>query len=617
MVAPRGPGAGETLSYFTEGTLPGFDGNGLLDAYRAQRGEGAHPASGWVNTLFSPTYCQASPDFSHAVAQQGVASDQLYSVWAVDPAEACAGGLASGSYLRTPTGFELLGRGSQDVDLAAISNYESPGGAHIVFSSSVELEEAAPPAGVRAIYERAAGSGTSQVISVPPAGASQTIEAEFGSHDALYVGTSEDGTTIVFKVNGALYAHREGQTVEVAAAPNTFAGISDDGGQVFFANAVTTNPPKPVSAGLFSCDVMAGPCAGPGAHSPASIGPDGTTGTFVNVSPDGSHVFFESEEELGEEANENGEVSAEGALNLYAWDGRSDAESFVAQLVPNDLEQQGFLGTVNMSLGLWTSSIVPGQYLGRAQSPTRATPDGSAFVFQSHAQLTGYDNEGVGEIYRYDPGAPMDRHLLCISCDRNGAAPNGIALLEDTRKGSGVDRTTMIPNVTDDGQRVLFESPDRLVPEDANDIVDVYEWEAEGSGGCQLGRGCISLISSGQGEADNHLYGMSADGHDVFIRTQEKLVKADLAGSPSIYDAREGGGIPEPASEAPCQGDACQGTGSQPPALPTPITSGAGSDRSPPRHCGKGRHRVKGRCVKFRRRHHHKHHTHAHRKRKG
>jgi hypothetical protein len=270
-----------------------------------------------------------------------------------------------------------------------------------------------------------------------------------------------------------------------------------------------------------------------------------------------------------------------------------------------------------MSLGLWTSSIVPGQYLGRAESPSRATPDGSAFVFQSHAQLTDYDNEGVGEIYRYDPGAPIDGRLLCISCDPNGAAPNGIALLEDTRKGSGVNQTTMIPNVTDDGQRVLFESPDRLVPEDANDTVDVYEWEAEQSNGCQRSKGCIALISSGQGEADSHLYGMSGDGHDVFFETLEELVGADLVGSPSIYDAREGGGIPEPASEAPCQGDACQGSGSQPPALLTPITSGAGSEGPPPRHCGKGRHRVKGRCVKFRRKHHRRDHAHTRQKRKG
>jgi sugar lactone lactonase YvrE len=616
LVTPRGSEGGERLSYFTTGTLPGFDGNGLLDAYRAQRGEGVHPSGGWVNALFSPTYQQASPDFSHSAASQGVASDELYSFWLVDPAEALAESLAPGSYLRTPAGFESLGKGSQGIDPDAIAKYVSPGGAHVVFSSSAELEEAAPPPGVRTVYDRAAGSGTAQVVSLPPSGASPATKAEFEGNDAIYLGASEDGAAIAFSVNGVLYARSDGQTVEVAAAPNTFAGISEDGERIFYAAARFQDPVSPRPAALFACDVAAAPCAGPGARQPAPIGHEGSKGTFVTVSPDGSDALFTSEEVLTEgEENENGEEAEPEADNLYAWDVGSESVRFVALLDPEDLELGSFTGGTNMSLGLWTSSIVPGPNLGRAESPTRATPDGSAFSFQSHAQLTAYDNERVGEIYRYDPGAPTGQRLLCVSCNPTGAPPSGPALLEDTRFGSGVDRTTMIPNITDDGQRAFFESPDRLVPEDANEAVDVYEWEAEGSGGCRRPRGCISLISSGQGEAASHLFGMSASGHDVFFRTEEQLLGADLPGSVSIYDAREGGGIPERATEAPCQGDACQGIGSEPPALPAPATSGGGSEERRSRRCGKGRHRAKGRCVKrhHRKRHHRKRHHQRHR----
>jgi hypothetical protein len=268
-----------------------------------------------------------------------------------------------------------------------------------------------------------------------------------------------------------------------------------------------------------------------------------------------------------------------------------------------------------MNLAAWTEAIAIDTHSGRALAPTRSTPDGGAFVFQSHARLTAYDNQGKGEIYRYEPGAVAGERLLCVSCDPSGAPPSADALLEDVRNLAGIplQPTISLANITDSGQAVFFQSFDRLLPEDVNEVEDVYEWKAQGSGDCSHQGGCLALISSGQGESATFLYAMSADGHDVFIQTKEKLVGADVAGSPSIYDARAGGGIPEPVPAAPCQGDACQGQGSQPPALPAPTTTGAGEEggASPraPRHCAKGKHRVKGRCVPI------KHHKRRHRRR--
>jgi hypothetical protein len=131
-------------------------------------------------------------------------------------------------------------------------------------------------------------------------------------------------------------------------------------------------------------------------------------------------------------------------------------------------------------------------------------------------------------------------------------------------------------------------------------VLDVYEWKASGVGGCARARGCLALISSGQGEDPSYLYGMSADAHDVFFETRQKLVGADLPGSPSLYDARVGGGIPDPVAPAPCQGDACQGNGAAPPALPAPSTGGSedGNAKEARARCAKPRQRAKGRCVK-------------------
>jgi hypothetical protein len=109
---------------------------------------------------------------------------------------------------------------------------------------------------------------------------------------------------------------------------------------------------------------------------------------------------------------------------------------------------------------------------------------------------------------------------------------------------------------------------------------------------------------------------MSADGRDAFFYSREKLVGQDVPGSPSIYDARIGGGIPEPSAAAPCQGDACQGVGALPPVLPSPASTGGGEAPEAPaaQSCRKPKHRVKGRCVAAK--HHKRHHRRAQRDRR-
>ncbi len=597
LVAARGEGAGESIAYFVR-TLPGFEGTGKNDAYRALRviGEGPHPKEGWVNELFGPTYAQAGGE----TEQHGIASDQRYGFFDI---LGITSTLDSGRYLRIPAGvaadpkcnpeqpqsqFELVGCGSLGIDPNAEGRFLSAGGAHVIFSSPKHLEPEAALEGT-VVYDRAAGSSSAKVVSVKPGG------APFGAgENAEYVAASEDGSAVAFKVGGTLYLHRAGTTIEVAAAPNAFAGISEDGTRVFYAAGSGSAP-----ANLFACDVEVGPCVG---AEPSGLTEIAQDSIFVNVSPDGSRVYFTSEAALsGAEENEAGKTAETGGHNLYTWDGTGIR--FVAILDPQDFES--FDGFAFMNLLRWTRAVSAGVDIGRGNSPTRSTPDGKVFVFQSHAQLTSYDNEGHGEIYRYEPGAAPGEQLACASCDPTGAPASADALLQVNSFGGVTRGTTMVPNLTDDGEAVFFQSPDRLLPEDANGVEDVYEWKAQGEG-CERPDGCLALISSGQGEAPSHLYGMSADGRDVFFVTTEKLVGADVPGSPSMYDAREGGGIPEPAAPSPCQGDACQGRGSAPPALPPPATAGgAGSgnvkEGRPKLRCPKGKRKVRSkgrtRCV--------------------
>jgi hypothetical protein len=551
LVVQDGPVAGERLTFFTYATLPGYDGNGVVDGYRTERAEGAHPPVGWQTSLFSPTFVQADP--GDQPAQHGVSADEMYSFWKVGPTEAIEGGLAAGVYLRTPTGFEVAGQGSMGSDLHAESRYVSAGGRHVIFTSTAQLESDAPQEGTRAVYDRMAGSTGAQVVSVKPDG----TPFEEGQ-DAAYVEASEDAASVVFEVGGVLYLHREGETFEIAQAPSSFAGLSSNGERVLYAATGSTSSP----AGLFACDAQSAGCAGPGSHAAVEIASDSK---FAYVSPDASHVYLTSTKVLDE-----AEEGQEGSENLYVWDGKNVV--FVAVLDPDDFTV-GFGGHQEVSLGRWLEAVAAGPKSGLGKIPARTAADGEIFVFQSHARLTGYDNHGVGEIYRYDPSAVGGERLTCVSCDPSGAPPSTDAMLQVT---VSVENTTLIANVTKDGKRVFFQSGDRLLPEDANHAADVYEWKADGVDGCARTGGCLALISFGQSEEASELYGMSADGHDVFFTTEDKLVPSDVTGSPSIYDARVGGGIPIAQEKAGCQGDACQGQPTPPPATFSPASVAGG-----------------------------------------
>lgn len=577
LTPQRGVGAGERFAYFTFGTLPGYDGNGVDDGYRAQRAAGDHPPAGWQSDLFGPTYEQSVPEATLVPpGQTGVSADQLYSFWQIEPSVSLPGTLPTGTYLRTPAGFEAAARGPLGDDLEGVGRYVAAGGAQVIFTSAAHLHESTPPAGTQAVYRRPAGSSAAEVVSLKPTGAPFAA-----GENASYLGANGDGSAVAFSVAGALYLNRDGKVSQVAPSPSgsqslSVQGISADGSRVYYRN--------PETEGLYLCEVTVGSCAGAEAtHAPLQIA--GET-SFAKPSTDGARVVFVSEEALtssGEE-NENGEHAEAGVPNLYSWS-VGQGPTFVARLVGkgSDLSVQ-------------------------------STPDGNVFVFESKARLTAYDNEGKGEVYRYRSGAAAEE-LLCVSCDPSNAPPVADAKLKDLRTSSGLLPHIQLTNVTDDGEMVFFQSTDRLLPEDANDVEDVYEWRAKGTSNCIRDDGCLGLISSGQGEADSYLYGMSADGHDVFFRTRDKLVGSDVPGSPSIYDARVGGGIPEPVAPAPCQGDACQGQGAAVPALPSPSTAAPaeGNVRTQPR-CGKGKHRVKGRCARVKH-HHSSRHKKNHRRR--
>jgi hypothetical protein len=500
--------------------------------------------------------------------------------------------------VRYPDGHsELLGQGSLGrIDPEASGQLISEGGGHIIFATGVlpgapvQLEPEAAPDGTRAIYDRTP-DGITHVISLKPG------EIPFkAGENAYYAGASLDGVGVAFEANNTLYLRYNDERTFAISEGVEFAGVAEGGRRVFY---------------LKGGDLKAFDVAKEGVIDFATTG----DAVPVTVSADGSTAYFVSEAAIvGSAPNPEGAGPEPGGQNLYR--SKEGEIHFLGTVTNRDVE--GESGSGVDGLGLWIPALkrLPHGFLGLV--PARSTPDGSVFLFKSRAALTGYDSGGKAEVYRYDSVASQ---LECLSCNPTGASASSDATLQsETREGAKLFSAAAWPeNLRSDGRRAFFESSEALVPGDVDGRNDVYEWEDQGVGSCTRPGGCVYLISSPHSTRGEYLWAVSRSGDDVFFISSDLLVRSDVDQTPSIYDARVGGGFPE-AAGAVCEGEGCRPQLSPSPALPatdTPVR-GAG-DNYKPRRCGKGKHRVKRagkvRCVK--KKHHRKHKHRAGAKKKG
>ena len=569
------------------GPLPSpGEGSGTFDIYQALRSE-----SGWE------TVRRVSPSGDQAILPYfgGFSLDHRYTFTTVYP---LLGGHPAGSlaadgtsdYLNSPDGsFELTGIGSLGTERLAQGRYVSEDGEHVIFVTGkvqsvwctysgepckvLKLEPNAPPTGTGAIYDRSA-DGPTQVVSLLPGDGAPVVGEE-----ALYQGASKDGTMVAFEIEGILYVRVDNEeTLEVAPGDPTYAGLSDEGRYLFYVaggNIHRFDTEEEVNKEVSSTG----------------------DAEVVNVSADGSHIYFVSESQIG------GKGEA-GQPNMYVWSGASP--EFVATVDPEDVS-----GTP--SLANWTSSVNSGLAVGAFGGPgtdsSRATPDGTVLAFESRAQLTSYDNGGHTEIYRYDDG---DKSLVCASCNPLAEPAAADTRFQDLEL---IKPAMVIHNLSDDGSRVFFETPEALVARDIDGINDIYQWHAEEGGAV------INLISSGESPtypplkerpdllpSPNILFSVTPDGEDVFFAAQEALVPgAGTGGTQAIYNARVNGGFAEPVPPPICLEEACKTTPSGfAPSLPGPpsseATQGAGNVKPKPGnlkpHCKRAKHKKHKHCKK-------------------
>ena len=387
---------------------------------------------------------------------------------------------------------------------------------------------------------------------------------------------SEDGSKVYWTASaigaGKLYVRIESaDTVAVSAGVAHFWAASADGATAIYSE----------DSQLLGFDL---------ASETSSLIAGGFIG-ILGVSDDGSKVYL-----VSSEARDAGAISGEPNLYLYEA-GASGSFHFIATLSSHDVDNTNNATSATAS---W-----PIRHLARV------TPDGGAAAFMSTASLTGYDNtdqnsgEANAEVYLYDAG---EDQLRCVSCLASGAQPIGRKLKSGIRVSAQIpaaESQLHFPRVlSDDGQRLFFESFDPLSLRDVNSRQDLYEWEAAGTGNCSSAApgyqspmgGCVNLISSGESPEDSEFVDASFDGRDVFFKTSSSLLPQD-PGLLDVYVARAGGGFPIQQPPPPgCQGESCQ----NPAPAPNDPTPGSRSYSGPenerpakkPLRCPKGKHRV-------------------------
>ncbi|HEV3069974.1 MAG TPA: hypothetical protein VGY76_00940 [Solirubrobacteraceae bacterium] len=284
---------------------------------------------------------------------------------------------------------------------------------------------------------------------------------------------------------------------------------------------------------------------------------------------DAAYVYFVAGNRLASNTNANGESAVNGVPNLYL--DHEGTITFIAALSPQDDNVEAIeSGPLPEQSGDWVLAV--------GTRTAQVSPDGRHLVFQSVNPLTGYDNVDSGaklaEVFVYTAGDPS---VACASCDPGGMPPavgvkgeNSTALPVNIGSQS---HATQRRWMSDSGGRVFFDSRQSLASGDINGSEDVYEWEAEGEGSCtaesasKANRGCVFLISGGDGEASSWLIETDASGRDVFFEHRGRLGQAAVAGDQNeIYDARVDGGFSVITSD--CGGAAgCAGT--QPASAPS------------------------------------------------
>jgi hypothetical protein len=335
-------------------------------------------------------------------------------------------------------------------------------------------------------------------------------------------------------------------------------------------------------------------------------GPSESPPTYVFASSDGSHAFFQSVDQLTEDAPDDS------AIKTYDFDletGGLEYEPAITGSIVAASEDGATLIFENttktpFTLERWAAGPGGGNVTDVASlpaptvngcirtvclGPAYMSTDGSVITFSTEAAIPGFNDGGThyqlehvlgletpqpamgtwqnSEIFRYDA---VTNELNCVSCPPQGQTSTGNAIMSklafETNSSTHATQSKFVTNsgraMSADGSEVFFETPSALVPQDTNGVGDVYEWE----------NGKIYPISSGRSAQRSTFLGVSESGEDVFFATSEGIASGDTDGAYDVYDAHVPHPGEKPVEAIPCEGSVCQGSPNVPNLLGQPAS---------------------------------------------
>ncbi len=365
------------------------------------------------------------------------------------------------------------------------------------------------------------------------------------------LGNSEDGSYVYFVADGALApgavpqlcrAETEGEKKgQEQKTPNLGCNLYlwHSGEPRFIATLAATDNTMASSSEIFE---VFGDWRTGLATRTAEVTPDGRTVAFVSHLPLTGYQTTNDCREVGGDKSNSGELQP--CLEVFTYDvntGRVSCVSCNPTGAPPDLYGQNLYGQISGRAFMPTPTGAIGETQEASYQLRTVSEDGGRVFFDSPQPLVSQAKSGVEGVYEWEREGEG-------SCTAQESSPvNG---------------------------------------------------------------GCVFLLSSGLSDEEAVFLDADATGDNVFFTTRAQLVPEDHNELVDLYDARVGGGFPHLATA--CTGTGCQGAPPASPAFATPSSvtfNGVGNfpPPSPPAKkvvkkavkCSNGKHRnSKGRCVK-------------------
>jgi hypothetical protein len=450
----------------------------------------------------------------------------------------------------------------------------------VIFQSGARLtpEAVENEAGQRNLYDSV--NGHVHLVSILPGGKSEA-NAAFGGAGGPGEAINADGSRIVWTAlnSGDLYVRKDpaspSATTALVAEGGLFRGASSDGSKIFFTKG----------GDLYEYDVNAA--------ATSDLAPSGSVLGVLGNSQDASFVYFVAESVLASNENAHGEKAGPGLPNLYV-DQRGETR-FVATLSAEDG------GSWEAALQARTAEVTPGGHavvFVSRRNLTSYSNNGVKEVYTYDA-----DTQQLSCASCNPTGAPPVAAGGKLSTPPTGEQeiPSSYQLRVISDDGSRVffeSTEPLVPYATN-GIREVYEwerAGAGACHEQRGCLYSISMGLGNEAGGL-TSEGAVFL------DAD-------ASGDNVFFTTRAQLVPEDRNELVDVYDARAGGGFPHFTTE--CTGTGCQGAPSPPPIFATPSSvtfNGVGNFSPIPAvapkkvtrkttRCSKGKKLKRGKCVR-------------------